>query len=361
MRDDTTTLARRGRRRPQRAALALAMALGMSLTGALAAPGHSAAAKHYRIGYVLHILIPFTAQIAQGARDAASDLGVDVNVVGPPAFSAPQEIGYFNGFLQQGYDGIVVVPNPPEAYPALIKRAVKAGTAIETANVISPRAKVGWFGQDEFQSGVLLAKQLVGLPTLRGKSGTIVIGDCAPGVSVLTARYNGIMQVLKTHSEFKVIGPFNVTGNPATNYSSWQSLYTAHTDAVAMIGLCALDNPDLAQLKAKYKASFVAAGYDLELATLRAIKAGQVQITVGQNPYLQGYLPVKAIADHLLRGKPLVTGWVNVGTEVVTPSNIDTYLARESSASLTRSFYHKLVVGKFSDLYASQEGYPAGS
>ena len=98
-------------------------------------------------------------------------------------------------------------------------------------------AGVGWFGQAEYNSGILLANTLLNLG-LKNKSGTVVIGSCAPGVSVLAARYNGVASVLKKHSALKVIGPFDVKGDPATNDSAWQSLYTAHTDAVAMIGLC---------------------------------------------------------------------------------------------------------------------------
>jgi ABC-type sugar transport system substrate-binding protein len=306
-------------------------------------------------------LIPFTEEIAQGAKDAGADLGADVEVVGPPAFSAPQEIAFFNGFMQKGDDGIVIVPNPPEAYPVVIKKAVKAGIAVETANVISPKAGVGWFGQDEYNSGILLANTLLKTPAMKGAKGTVVVGSCAPGVSVLTERYNGVMKVLGKYKGLHVIGPFNVTGNPATNYSAWQSLYTAHTDAVAMIGLCALDNPDLAQLKRKYHATFAAGGYDLQLDTLQGVKAGLVDVTVGQNPYLQGYLPVKAIVDHLEHGKPLVKGWVNTGTEIVTKSNVDFYIAREKSPAKTHAFYMAQIKAKYANLNALEQPYPKGS
>src|SRR5690348_16895575 len=88
-----------------RVVLAVGLTLGMSLVGSLAVPGKAAHASHasakrYKIGYDLHILIPFTEQIAAGAKDAAADLGMDINVVGPPAFSAPTEITDFNGFVQ---------------------------------------------------------------------------------------------------------------------------------------------------------------------------------------------------------------------------------------------------------------------
>jgi ABC-type sugar transport system substrate-binding protein len=330
--------------------------VALSLTGPFsrssqAAPTH---AKSLKFGYVLHILIPFTAEIAEGAKDAAADYHASISVVGPPAFSAPTEISDFNAFVQQHVNGIGIVPNPPEAYPNVIKKALKAGVLVVTANVLSHASGVPWVGQDEYRSGIILARRLLAMPNgLKGKKGDVVIGSCAPGVSVLTARYNGIMKVLRNHPALHVVGPaggYNVTGNPATNYSAWQSLYTAHRNAVAMIGLCALDNPDLATLKRKYHAHFAAAGYDITTDTLNAIKQGLVNLSIGQNPYLQGYLPIKAMADHLLKGRPMIKGWINCGTEVVTRANVNFYLRRESSHAVTRSFYAKQIHTIFANL-----------
>jgi len=354
--------ARSGRRRLGATTLALSGLLALGLAGPLAGLSRTAhvQARQLRIGYVLHILIPFTEQIAEGAKDAAADYGASIQVVGPPAYSAPFEISAFNNFVRQGFDGIAIVPNPPEAFPVVIKKAVAQGIPVETSNVISPRAGVGWFGQDEYNSGILLANTLLKTSQLAARKGTVVIGSCAPGISVLTQRYNGVASVLRTYAGLKVVGPFNVGGDPATNYTQWQHLYTAHSDAVAMIGLCALDNPDLAQLKRKYHATFAAGGYDNQIDTLNDIKAGLVQVTIGQDPYLQGYLPVKAIIDHVTKGKPLVTGWVNTGTEIVTPANINFYLARETSPTKTKAYYHKLIVGTYANLSAIQQPYPKG-
>ncbi|HXV99045.1 MAG TPA: GAF domain-containing protein, partial [Anaerolineae bacterium] len=53
-------------------------------------------------------------------------------------------------------------------------------------------------------------------------------------------------------------------------------------------------------------------GFDLEPATLEAIREGIVQVTIGQHPYLQAYLPILALVEHLYLDKSL-EGWIAEG------------------------------------------------
>ncbi|HEX9012693.1 MAG TPA: hypothetical protein VF813_04225, partial [Anaerolineaceae bacterium] len=115
-------------------------------------------------------------------------------------------------------------------------------------------------------------------------------------------------------------------------------------------GLCSLDIPNLAQIKTRTNAKWFVAGYDLNVESLDAIKAGTASITVGQNPYLQGYLPVLALTQYLKDGKPLVTGWVNVGTEVVTKANVDELYSREKDPATATKWYADWIAKNFTDL-----------
>src|SRR6185503_10774123 len=49
-----------------------------------------------------------------------------------------------------------------------------------------------------------------------------------------------------------------------------------------------------------------------EPTTLEAVRDGTAQITIGQHPYLQGYLPILALVEHLRLGKSL-EGWIVEG------------------------------------------------
>src|SRR5579871_6625364 len=132
-------------------------------TGGTAAPtaSNSAGQPTLKIGYVLHGLNDFTQVIKQGAEDAGKALGVEVEVVGPASFEATEAIGMFEGMIQKKKDGLVVVPMPGEVWVKPIKEAIDAGIPVATANITSEAsAAESWFGQDEYQSGVVLATEL---------------------------------------------------------------------------------------------------------------------------------------------------------------------------------------------------------
>src|SRR3712207_5893126 len=141
---------------------------------------------------VLHGQNAFTQVIAKGAQDAGEDLGVEVQVTGPAAFNAQEQIPFFEAAIQQGVDGIAVVPQPGDVWVAPIQEAVDAGIPVATANVTSPESAAGlWVGQDEYQSGVILAGELRRILEEAGTTeGLVVAGSCVPGVDVLVDRYN---------------------------------------------------------------------------------------------------------------------------------------------------------------------------
>jgi ABC-type sugar transport system substrate-binding protein len=66
--------------------------------------------------------------------------------------------------------------------------------------------------------------------------------------------------------------------------------------------------------------------------TLELIKEGHIDGTVGQQPYLQGYLPVMYAYQRAVLGAPkllLPGGNYFMANEIVTKDNVDFFLARE--------------------------------
>jgi simple sugar transport system substrate-binding protein len=125
-----------------------------------------------------------------------------------------------------------------------------------------------------------------------------------------------------------------------------------------MVGLCSLDMPNLTKLRENTGADFVAAGYDLEQATLEGIQEGLGELTVGQNPYLQGYLPMLAFYRYFEEGTPFPDGWVDVGTEVVKPGNVEEKIARESSDEATYDYYQQVIEETYDDMNAIVQPLP---
>src|SRR5579872_6241455 len=320
---------------------------------AASGPAGSPPPQKIKIGYVLHVLSDFTAVIQRGAKDAGDDLGVDVQIVGPSDLEATKTIALFEGMVQQKKDGLAVVPVPGSQWVKPIKEATGAGIPVMTANSISEGSTASaWVGQDEYQSGVILAEQMRKQLDAQGKkSGTILVGICAPQMAVLQDRYRGFKKGMEG-SAFTVNDAKDVTVPNTTNYSRWESLATATPGMVAAVGLCSMDIPNLYKLKQRNKATWLIGGYDLNKDTLDSVKNGTCQVTLGQHPYLQGYLPVLALVRHIRDKKPMPQGWLDVTTEVVTKENVDTVSPREHDPATEKKWYADFIAKHFADLNA---------
>jgi simple sugar transport system substrate-binding protein len=70
-----------------------------------------------------------------------------------------------------------------------------------------------------------------------------------------------------------------------------------------------------------------AGGFDLEPQTLTAIKAGQIDFTIDQSPYLQGFLPTLYLYLFQLSGGLVSPPTTDTGLKFVTKGNVDPYSA----------------------------------
>lgn len=312
-----------------------------------------------KVGYVLHGLNEFTQIIQQGALDAGKDEAIEVDVVGPAGFVATDAIAMFEGMTARKVGGLVVVPMPGEVWVTPIRQATEAGIPVLTANVNSPGSTATcWCGQDEHQSGVILAGELRKALTAAGKlQGRIIAGICAPGVGVLEDRYRGLKQGL-AGSGFELSDAFDVTTETTANYGAWENLAGANPETVAIVGLCSMDLPNLAKLKQRSGGRWLIGGYDLGRETLDAVRDGTIQVALGQHPYLQGYLPVAALARHLRDQQPLPRGWIEITTEVITKDNVDAIYARETDQAAQKKWYADFVAQHFADLNAKAKPLP---
>ena len=126
------------------------------------------------------------------------------------------------------------------------------------------------------------------------------------------------------------------------NYGRWENIMAANPDAVGAVGLCSIDIPNLAQLKERTGGTWLIGGYDLDPPTLQAIKDGWAQVTVGQQEYLQGYLPVRAARGAPDQWHAAGRGWLETPTEVVTAENVDDYVSRQTDDQVQHEYYQRV-------------------
>jgi ABC-type sugar transport system substrate-binding protein len=193
-------------------------------------------------------------------------------------------------------------------------------------NLLITSVNAPYVGERSVESGRILGAKV--LDKLGGTSATgpVIIGNCFPGFPVLENRAKGVQESLKKAAGIQILGPSDVTVAANTNYAAWEALLAAHTDAKALVGLCAPDIASLGKLQAANASTpFVSGGYDLTAENLAEIKSGDAYVSLGQTPFMQGYLPVKMLADTIRKITTVDLskgGFLDAGTEIVTADSV---------------------------------------
>ena len=275
------------------------------------------------IGFVTHAQgNPFVQQIIDGAQAAADDLGVTLKVAQQAGGAPEGQLKLSQSLAAAGASGIATSV-PGDSMAKGLNELIAGGEPIAQFNLLSTAVKAPYVGEKSVQSGRILGKAVLDKIGGAGAKGKIVIGNCFPGFPVLENRAKGVEESLKAAPGVTVLGPFDVKVSAVENYNHWEQLYAANPDAVAMIGLCAPDVASLGKLNAANGDKFVAGGYDLTAENLKAIKDGHAYITLGQSPFVQGYLPVALLVHAIKTKTPLPVGFYNSGTQAVTADSVD--------------------------------------
>jgi ABC-type sugar transport system substrate-binding protein len=356
-------------------ALALSGAVALTVV-AVAGPGVTAqdaspAGETVRIGFVTHVLgNPFIQQIVDGATFAAADLGVDLQVAGPAGGSAEEQIALVQGFVDAGVQGIATsVPGSTLAEP--LNAVIDGGVPVVQFNLLDTGVKAPYVGERSVESGRLLGGKVVELLGGESATGKVFVGNCFPGFPVLENRSKGVREALAKAPGLVVNDQdFDVKVAANENYAAWESILTANPDAKALIGLCAPDIASLGKLQeANADIDFIAGGYDLTAENLAALKNGTADVSLGQTPFMQGYLPVKMLYDVITGAADVdlsAGGFIDAGTEIVTADSVTEPFglpalsfadleAMAADPAKAREYYQPLVDGVIADWTASLE------
>jgi ABC-type sugar transport system substrate-binding protein len=308
--------------------------------------------KQLTIGFVTHVVgNPFIQQIVSAAKDAGSDLGVTVKATGTSAFDPEGQLKMAQDLVAAGADG-VATSVPGDSMASGLNEIADSGKPVVQFNLISKLVKGPYVGERSTASGRLLASKVVEKLGGESAAGTVIVGICAPGLASLENRARGVKQGLSVAPGLTEVGPINVGVDPAANFNAWEQARNAHPDVKAMIGLCAPDIASLGKVNADSGDRIVMGGYDETTENLAAIKQGHAFVTLGQSPYIQGYLPVKMMVDALRANKKVPQGFIDSGEEVVTAENVDQITAREQSPAKVRAYFKQLLSTHFKDVSA---------
>lgn len=285
--------------------------------------------------YHITVLVKSTAapywDIVRGGVDKArtelKTAGVDLDLKwdGPKSEEdVAGQIRLVQEAVKNHVQGIVIAPCDTNALVPAVKAAADAG--IPTCVIdsgLKAAGQISFIATDNYKGGVLGARRIGAL--LEGK-GKAVLLHAQKGAGATEAREQGFLDTMKSHyPNIQVLTTDRYAGG------TYESSEIAAAEVVKQLGkemdavfACnditnhgALHALKTAGLAGKVKL----VGFDASPETLEAIKAGEMQGTIVQNPVLMGYLGVKTLVTHL-QGKP-VEKEIDTGCALVTRDNLE--------------------------------------
>jgi ribose transport system substrate-binding protein len=268
--------------------------------------------------------IPVFNYAKTGAERAAKSLG-NVEVIWRASETADQlrQKEILESFISQRVDGIAISCTNGDFLTETINRAVDAGIPVVTWDADAPKSKrLAYYGVDDFAAGQVMGEETA---KMLGDKGTVAI-ITSVGAYNLQRRLDGVQDSLKKHPGIKVVEVFDIKEDSVRCAEIIASARNKYPDLGAWISVGgwpiftrnALDTVDPKVTK------FVS--FDTIPPAPEIMRAGKVQILIGQKYFGWGSEAVKLLAA-AKAGKMPAQPIIDSGVDVVTPANLDQYVA----------------------------------
>jgi simple sugar transport system substrate-binding protein len=262
--------------------------------------------------FVNHVTTnPFFVPTKYGAEDACKLLGCSYQWTGSQNSNVNEMVNAFNTAVTGGADGIAVALVDEKAFNSGTDAALKAKIPVVSYNADSAsNARLSYIGQDLFVSGQEMGKRIADLVP----SGDVALFIATPGQANIQPRIDGARQVLKSHSAIK---PHVITTGAAlpAELSVIDSYATGHPETKGYFAVDAGSTQGLAQTIQKRNLrdkDVKGGGYDLTPITQKLLAGDQIDFTIDQQPYLQGFLPVLQL--YMYKASNSLSGIADVNT-----------------------------------------------
>jgi simple sugar transport system substrate-binding protein len=267
---------------------------------------------------------PFFVPTRYGAEDACKLLGCTYQFTGSKNSNVNEMVNAFNTAVTSGADGIACCLIDKKAFNQPTDAALKAKIPVLAYNADEPsNGRLAYIGQDLFASGVAMGKRIQGLVP----SGDVALFINTPGSSNVQPRIDGALSVLRKVSGIKTHVVTTGAEVPA-ELSVIQAYAQSHADTKGYFAVDAGSTQGLAQTIQKQKLrdkGVKGGGYDLTPVTQNLLAGDQIDFTIDQQPYLQGFFPIMEL--YLAKASGTLSGVadVNTGLKFLDKTSVEPY------------------------------------
>jgi ribose transport system substrate-binding protein len=276
---------------------------------------------------------PFYAAIDCGAKTEARRLGVSYSYSAPATFDAAAQQPILSSVVAQGPQAILIAPTDKTALFQPMRQAKSAGSNLITVDtrLDDPADLSSQISSDNIAGGALaadtMAKQI-------GERGKVVAISEPPGSSTDDQRVQGFLQEMKAkYPNITVLTTQYADHSAQATATAVASVLSANPD---LKGVFAVDNftgdgAPIGVRNANARSTVKIVAFDAQPSQVQALKAGDIDAIISQNPYDMGVLGVQYAVD-LGQGKTIpkdkITGLVAITKDNVDASQMTPYIYR---------------------------------
>ncbi len=280
----------------------------------------------------------FYVTMEKGARQKAEELGVELVADGPSQWNPALQTPIVDAMIARKVDGLIAVPNDPQAMIAVLQRAADAGMPVATTDQYvgdGDYAKgpvtfpVSFIASDNFAGGKLACETLI--KDMGGK-GKLLVLVSTPNVPSDTARRDGCLEAVNATGGGVTATVEYTQSNATIATTQTQAALQRDPDIAAIFGgnLFSAQGAAAAVKTANLAGAIKIASFDAPEQAIDDLRAETIDMVIAQQPALIGALAVQAVVDALDGKADKVERKVATPFVVITRENVDTPEAQQA-------------------------------
>jgi len=302
------------------------------------ASGVFGSSKKYKFVFVNHVTTnPFFTPTQYGAADACKLLGCEYQWTGSENSNVSQMVNALNSAVTSGADGIAVALIDLHAFNAPVEAAIKAGIPVVAYNADAVgNGRLAYIGQDLFKAGEEMGKRIVAAVG----SGEVGLFIATPGSANLQPRIEGAEKAIKDSGKPITAKTVATGAAVAQEQPAIEAWYLGHKNAKGMYAVDGGSTESLAKVMQKLGLAakgVKAGGFDLTEQTQKLLQEGNIEFTIDQQPYLQGFIPILQLYMYKVSGTLTGLAETDTGLKFLDKTTVDPYVKTKSRYEGTSS------------------------
>jgi simple sugar transport system substrate-binding protein len=286
----------------------------------------------YRFTLVNHVTTnSFFTPTRYGAQDACDLLGCSYQWTGSQNSIVKEMVQAMDTAINAGVNGIGVPIIDPTAFDAPTEQALSKGIPVVAYNANPPTnstnaamQSLAYVGQDLFQAGVEAGNRILKVVS---KGDLVACMIATPGTGNIQPRSDGAKSVLQPAGiDYVEVATGAAQGAEIPAVQSW---YQGHQSVKFMYAVDSGSGIAVATAVSKNNLAakgIKGSGWDVGTPTLQQVSKGNLDFTIDQQAYIQGFYTILQLFLYNVSGGLVRPAPTNTGLLFVTKDNVKPYL-----------------------------------